>query len=179
MLFAILSCLFHYLSWRYFFLTSNLIHSNSGNYRVCVHKTNIDYVRNKYMNMSIANEWRDYWKGTAEYHSNDSKVLYYHPSPIDSVLNRDVSICSSNTFLIMMFPVRINDYSLRQLKRKAIPQGIVIQGKTVNRLFVIALNDNDREGRRRVREEKSNYGDIVISRHQDQYVSVSLSVWDG
>lgn len=179
LIFVVLSCLFQFLSWQYYSLVSSPFSLSPVNYRLCCGLSRNAFVRNKYMNMSIANEWRNYWKGSMEYHSNDSKVLFIRPSPIDSVLNQDVNICSSDTFLIMMFPIRKNDYQLRQLIRRAIPQGIVIEGKTINRLFVIALADHDREGYKRVREEKSNYGDIIISRHQDQYVSIPLSVWDG
>lgn len=103
--------------------------------------------------MSIANEWQNYWKGSKQYVSKDHEVVFIYPSPIDSYLNQDVDICSSNTFLIMMFPVRLNSFPLRQLIRKAIPQGIVINGKVINRLFVIAIADNDREGHMRIREE--------------------------
>lgn len=175
---ASLQCCFWILSWHSYSLLT-LLSVSFDNYRQCSSLPGTAFVRNKFMNMSIANEWQNYWKGSKQYVSKDREVVFIYPSPIDSYLNQDVDICSSNTFLIMMFPVRLNSFPLRQLIRRAIPQGIVINGKVINRLFVIAIADNDREGQMRIREEKSRYKDIIISRHQDQYTSIPLSVWDG
>ena len=168
-----------FLSRRYDSLFSYTISIVPDNYRYCCNLSTVTYVRNEHMNMSIANEWSNYWSGSKKFHTKDTKVVRINVSPIDSYLNRDVSICSSETFLIMMFPVRTNAFAIRQLLRKAIPQGIILQGKKVNRVFVIALADNDREGHKRIREEKYQYGDIIISRHKDSYINVPLSVWDG
>ena len=173
------SVFFWILSYHYSSLVAYSLSISPGNYRPCCNLSGIPYIRNKHMNMSIANEWYEYWKGSKKFHSNDTEVLYIDVSPIDSYLNQDVNICDSDTFLIMMFPVRTNLFEIRQLIRRAIPQGLIIQGKRVNRVFVIALEDNDRDGHKRIRQEKYTYGDIIISRHRDSYVNVSLSVWDG
>lgn len=110
---------------------------------------------------------------------NDTMVLYKRAAPIDSIINRSVRICSPDTFLIMMTPVRKQDYSIRQLLRKIIPQGLVIQGKKINRVFIVSIMDNEREQIKEIRKEMEQYGDIIISRHEDAHSSIHLYVWDG
>lgn len=150
-----------------------------NNYRLYGAAVKTPYVRNQYANRSVFKEWKAIWKERSTFRSNDSMLLYKRPYPIDSILNRDVHICSPDTFLIMMTPVRQQDFSIRQVMRKVIPQGIIVEGKKINRVFVISVADNDREKMREVRKEMELYGDIIISRHEDAYSSIHLYVWDG
>lgn len=135
--------------------------------------------RNAHANMSIAEEWFYHMGKPKKLHSNDTAVPHIDPYPIDYLVNGDLNICSNDTFLLMLYPIRFSDRAMRDILRSVIPQGIVIDGKTVNRLFVIAIDDKDRMGYRQMREEKKQFHDILISRHNDTYYSVPLSVWDG
>lgn len=135
--------------------------------------------RNAYANMSIAEEWLSYWGKPRKLHSNDTKIPHIDPYPTDYLVNGDISVCSNETFLLMVYPIRFSDREMRDIIRSVIPQGIVINGKTINRVFVIAVDDSNRMGLRQAREEKKQFHDILISRHNDSYYSVPLSVWDG
>ncbi len=149
------------------------------NYRLYGETVRTPFVRNQYANLSVVEEWNSIWSGVRSFHSNDTMVLYKRAAPIDSIINRSVRICSPDTFLIMMTPVRKQDYSIRQLLRKIIPQGLVIQGKKINRVFIVSIMDNEREQIKEIRKEMEQYGDIIISRHEDAHSSIHLYVWDG
>lgn len=111
--------------------------------------------------------------------SNDTLVPYADPHPITSVLNRGVNVCTRDTFLLMLYPIRCHDYPMRALLRRVIPQGVSVNNKTIHRLFIVALDDMNRSEIQWIRREKQQYGDILISRHRDSYDLVTLSVWDG
>lgn len=134
---------------------------------------------NKNVNMSLIDEYFSHWGSPKSIHFNDTQVHYHTPNPTDSVMNRDVKVCSNDTFLLMMFPIIRNAFALRQIIRRAIPQGIMIQGKRINHVFVVAVSDDEREAMKTIRREKESYGDIVISRHYDRFALVHLSIWDG
>lgn len=121
------------------------------NYRLYGETVRTPFVRNQYANLSVVEEWNSIWSGVRSFHSNDTMVLYKRAAPIDSIINRNVRICSPDTFLIMMTPVRKQDYSIRQLLRKIIPQGLVIQGKKINRVFIVSIMDNEREQIKEIR----------------------------
>lgn len=76
--------------------------------------------------------------------TNDTLVPFVDPHPIDSVVNRNVSICSNSTFLLMIYLIRSKDYRMRQILRRIIPQGIIVKERQINRVFVIGVNDTER-----------------------------------
>lgn len=111
--------------------------------------------------------------------SNDTLVPYADPHPVSSVLNRGVAVCTRDTFLLMLYPIRCRDYRMRALLRRVIPQGVLVNNKTIHRLFIVALDDRNRSEILQIRKERERYGDLLISRHHDSYDLVTLSVWDG
>lgn len=135
--------------------------------------------RRYHSNSSIIDEWMRLMGPPTKFHSNDSTFINEDPFPVDYLVNRNVNVCSTTSFLIMLYPIRLKDFKMRQLLRQAVPQNAIIRGKRVNRVFVIAIDDNDRESIQRIRNESRFYGDIIISRHVDAYSRIAKSVWDG
>lgn len=111
--------------------------------------------------------------------TNDTLVPFVDPHPIDSVVNRNVSICSNSTFLLMIYLIRSKDYRMRQILRRIIPQGIIVKERQINRVFVIGVNDTDRKTIQSIQAENKQYGDIVVSRHKESYVIAPILLWDG
>lgn len=137
------------------------------------------YKRNSHSDPLIIEEWRRVMGPPVKFHSNDSLFTNEDPYPIDYRVNWKVDVCKNNTFLLMMYPIRLKDYEMRQVLRRAVPQDIMVNNSRINRVFVIAIDDDDRESLRRIRNESRVFGDIIISRHPDAYSRIAKSVWDG
>lgn len=128
---------------------------------------------------SIVTEWEDVMRSIPKFHSNDTRFKNADPYPIDSISNAHIDVCTVRTYLLMIYPSRFRDSGIRQLIRQYIPQSISVMGRIINRIFVIAVDDNDREELRVIRNESSVFGDIIISHHKDSLSLIAQTVWDG
>ena len=137
------------------------------------------FQRNSHSDPLIIEEWQRVMGPPVKFHSNDSLFTNEDPYPIDYRVNWNVDVCKKDTFLLMMYPIRLKDYEMRQVLRRAVPQDIVLNHSRINRVFVIAIDDNDRESLRKIRNESRVFGDIIVSRHPDAYSRIAKSVWDG
>ena len=131
------------------------------------------------LNVTIVKEWEALGETIHPFKSKDEMVVEIRPNPVDYKQNNDVAICRSDTYLILFYPSRVMDAGIRKLIRRNVPQGVIVNGKRVNRVFVIAVSESDKEKLEFIQEEKAVYGDIVISLHQDSLASIAQSVWDG
>lgn len=111
--------------------------------------------------------------------TNDSLVPFVDPHPIDSVVNRNVRICSNNTFLLMIYLIRSKAYRMRQILRRIIPQGVIVKERRINRIFVIGVDDMDKRTIQSIQAENKQYGDIIVSRHKESYAATPILLWDG
>ena len=111
--------------------------------------------------------------------TNDTLVPFVDPYPIDSVVNRNVRICSNSTFLLMIYLIRSKDYRMRQILRRIIPQGVIVKERQINRVFVIGVDDTDRKTIQSIQAENKQWGDIVVSRNKESYAITPILLWDG
>lgn len=109
----------------------------------------------------------------------DVNPIYTIPNPYDSVYNYGIDVCTNDTFLLLLFPIRSQDKEMRSLIRELYPQGLNISNKVVNHLFVVSVMDNDRDIFTSIRNEMKEFGDMIISRNPETYFNIPLKVWDG
>ena len=131
------------------------------------------------LNWTVVKEWESLKEPLQPFISNDSLIVEERPYPFDYVQNQDVHVCQEDTYLVLLYLSRVNEVGIRNLIRRNVPQGVVINGKKVNRLFVIAVRNSDKSNMHFIRQEKKEYGDIIISPHQDSKSRIAISVWDG
>lgn len=130
-------------------------------------------------NTTIVEEFEGKMGGKHKLQTNDTLVPFVDPYPIDSIINRNVRVCTKDTFFIAIFPIRSSHYRMRQLLRRVVPQGMVVKNRVIHRIFVVGIDDNDRQTMRAIREENAAYGDIVVSRHKESYYGITILVWNG
>lgn len=130
-------------------------------------------------NRTVVKEWESLKRTVHPFKSKDEEIVDERPHPADYLQNQDVSVCHQNTYLVLLYPSRVLDASIRNLIRRNVPQGIVISGKKVNRVFVVAVRYSDRRNMLFIQKEKEKYGDILISPHEDSKSRIAKSVWDG
>lgn len=131
------------------------------------------------LSYTVLKEWESLKVTIKPFKSNDSLVVEERPYPAEYVQNQDVRVCQRDTYLVLLYPSRVKDAGIRKFIRKNVPQGIVIKGRKVNRVFVIAVRNSDKESMLLIRKEKEEHGDIIISPHQDSLAKLAQSVWDG
>lgn len=145
-------------------------------YPLCYHRE----ARNGYKQLDyIVSEWEEVMRSIPKFHSNDTRFKSADPYPIDSISNAHIDVCTVRTYLLMIYPSRLRDSGIRLLIRQYIPQSISVMGRIINRVFVIAVDDNDREELRVIRNESSVFGDIIVSHHKDSLSLIAQTVWDG
>lgn len=128
-------------------------------------------------NTTVIREWESL-KGTVyPFKSKDGMVIEERPYPADYYHNQGVSVCHGDTFLVLLYLSRVRDAGIRNLIRRNTPQGIVINGKKVNRVFIVAVSN--KENMPFIQKEKEEYGDIIISPHHDSKSTIAKSAWDG
>ena len=130
-------------------------------------------------NASIVEEYERIMGGKHKLQTNDTLVPFVDPFPVDSIINRDIQVCTKDTFFLAIFPIRSSDYRMRQLLRRMIPQGMVVKNKVINRIFVVGIDDMDKQTIKMIREENRVHGDIVVSRHKESYYGITILLWDG
>lgn len=96
----------------------------------------------------------------------------------ENILWNHRSVCRNDTFVLLMYLVNRKDLQRRQFIRQRVHQGMVVDGKVVNYVIVVALDENDEKGRRVLDQENVKHRDLLISVHKDTYVNVTLTVLD-
>lgn len=88
------------------------------------------------------------------------------------------SVCSNDTFLLLMFFTYKDDLERRNLIRQYVKQGVVVGGKVVNYVIIIAADDADAEQMSLFEMENAQYNDLLISLHKDRREYWPITVFD-
>lgn len=96
----------------------------------------------------------------------------------NNVLWNGVSVCHNDTFVLLMYFVHKGDMQRRQVIRQYVKQNMIVDGKKVSYVFVVASLLNETEVLNNLKEENLKYGDILISIHEDNYQLVPITVLD-
>lgn len=86
------------------------------------------------------------------------------------------SVCTNNTFVLLMIFTYSGDVERRDTIRRYIKQGMIVDGKVVNYVQIIAANETDRI----VLFEKENekWQDLLISHHKDIREEWPITIFD-
>ena len=123
----------------------------------------------------------DFRRHKCKIHKFVTTDTMYEPVVYDlkeNILWNHHSVCNNRTFLLMMYFVNRKDLERRQFIRQYVKQGMVVDGKVINYVMVVALDENDDKARKNLTEENTKYQDLLISVHKDTYVNVTLTVLD-
>ena len=88
------------------------------------------------------------------------------------------SVCTNNTFILLMFFTYRNELNRRNLIRQYVKQGMIVDGMTLNYIMVVACDANENDDMERLRKENSQYGDLLISMHEDKCAYWPITVLD-
>ena len=86
-----------------------------------------------------------------------------------------LSVCGRDSFVLLLFFVYRRDYRRRELIRQYIKQGMVVDGKKVRYMFVVAAEEGQFGA---LKKENSVHKDILISVHVDSFANLTLSILD-
>ena len=134
---------------------------------------------------STTREWKDFTEyhqvymkrglSISTFHTTDKEWEGNKPYSIDYSVNRGIHVCQNDTFLLAVFLSRPSSVEMRDVIRHLIPQNTIINGRRVNHVFVVAYEDNDRESILSIRKENEEYGDIIVSLHEDKYILLTTT----
>ena len=85
-------------------------------------------------------------------------------------------ICSSDTFVFLLFFVNRADVERRQIIREYIHQGMVVRKRRIHYAFVVVVSS--KEEMNEINKENEKNGDMLVSVHKDSYANVTLTVLD-
>ena len=111
---------------------------------------------------------------------NSSDPLFYpiHYEMKQNVLwNSDYVYCK-DTYVLLVYFVNKTDVKRRDVIRQYTKQGMMIEGKRINYVFVVACSPNDADTIQLIQEENSINHDILISLHEDNYPNVTITILD-
>lgn len=83
-----------------------------------------------------------------------------------------------DSFILLMYFVHKKDVERRQVIREYVKQSMVVDGKRLNYVFVVASPLNDTQVIKALKEENAQYGDILISIHKDDFQHLPVTVLD-
>lgn len=96
----------------------------------------------------------------------------------DNILWNKNPVCQKDSFILLMYFVHKKDVERRQVIREYVKQSMVVDGKKLNYVFVVASPLNDTQMINALKEENLQYGDILISLHEDNYRLVPITILD-
>ena len=96
----------------------------------------------------------------------------------DNILWNGKSICHTDTFILLMYFVNKYDVERRQTIREYVKQNMAVDGKKINYVFVVASPLNDTQAINELKAENSQYGDVLISIHDDNYRLITVTILD-
>ena len=110
--------------------------------------------------------------------SKDPYFINIHYEMKQNIVWNNKSVCQKNTFILLLFFVNMKDEARRSLIRKYFRQGMIVDGKAINYVFVVASPRNDSMELQTIQRENMKYGDILISIHKDDYPHVTVTFLD-
>ena len=120
---------------------------------------------------------------TFKHHRPEEVCIPHDPlfHPLTYVLKQNMewnhhSVCTNDTFALLMFFTYRDDSERRDMIREYIKQGMIVDGMTLNYVQIIATNDT--EQLRRFNQENKVNKDLLISLHMDIYEEWPLTVFD-
>ena len=96
----------------------------------------------------------------------------------DNILWNKNPVCQKDSFILLMYFVHKKDVERRQVIREYVKQSMVVDGKKLNYVFVVASPLNDTQMINALNKENAQYGDILISLHEDNYRLVPITILD-
>ena len=93
------------------------------------------------------------------------------------IWNEESNYCNG-TFLFLLYFVHVNDEERRDLIRKYVKQGMIVEGKRINYVFVVASPIRNDYAVARVKNENERHKDILLSVHEDNYMNITLTHLD-
>ena len=96
----------------------------------------------------------------------------------DNILWNRNPVCQKDSFILLMYFVHKKDVERRQVIREYVKQSMVVDGKKLNYVFVVASPLNDTQVINALKDENSKYGDILISLHKDDFQHLTVTVLD-
>lgn len=101
--------------------------------------------------------------------------------PLTYVLKQNMkwnhrSVCSNDTFVLLMYFTYNGDSERRDLIREYVKQGMVVDGRVINYVQIVATNDT--EQLRHFDQDNALYGDLLVSLHKDVREEWPLTVFD-
>ena len=85
-------------------------------------------------------------------------------------------VCTNNTFVLLMFFTYRDEMERRDLIRKYVKQGMIVDGKVINYVHIIAANET--EQLRVYGKENEKWNDLLISHHRDIREEWPITVFD-
>lgn len=96
----------------------------------------------------------------------------------DNIKWNNMSVCRNDSFFLLMYFVRKDDLARRSVIREFVKQNMIVDGKKINYVFVVASPLNATNQIKELTNENALYGDILISLHEDNYRLVPITILD-
>lgn len=88
------------------------------------------------------------------------------------------SICSNSTYLLLMIFTMHDALDVRQMYRKYIKQGMIVNGKQINYVFPVSADSSQVDIINSLKEEDALYKDILVSNHLNTQANWTITVLD-
>ena len=86
------------------------------------------------------------------------------------------SVCSNDTFVLVVYLVSQKDYERRRLIREYVKQNMIVDGKRINYVFAVASENETTMIP--LKKENELYHDLLVSVHVDNYANVTYTILD-
>ena len=113
-----------------------------------------------------------------KFKTNDSgyESINYRIRP--NVLWNNHSVCRSDSFAMILYLMFKWDYERRSFLRQHLAKGMIVKGKRMEYMFVVAVEEDNHQLQSKLQEENAIYGDMLISLHKDNRANITLTVLD-
>ena len=146
-------------------------------YGVTTHQSSMIYRKNPYQYVHDAFRSNNYTT-TNKWTSKEPRFVPISYELKENILWNGNPVCQKDSFILLMYFVHKKDVERRQVIREYVKQSMVVDGKKISYVFVVASPLNDTQVINALKEENLQYGDILISMHEDNYRLVPITILD-
>ena len=158
------------------FVSNSIMRVNS---RVLVHQRMVQLLQFAFYKYEyVHEEFRRNNCTIGKFKTNDTgyESINYRIRP--NVLWNNHSVCRSDSFAMILYLMFKWDYERRSFLRQHLAKGMIVKGKRLEYMFVVAVEEDNHQLQSKLQEENAIYGDMLLSLHKDNRANITLTVLD-
>ena len=130
----------------------------------------------QYKYQYVHEEFRRHYQTIHKFVTNDTSFPFTNYVMKQNMVWDHSSVCSNDTFVLLLYFVSQKDFERRQVLREYVKQNMTVDGKQINYMIVVATDD--KAVINGLEKENELYHDMLVSVHADTFANLTYTTLD-